>query len=104
MRGSLAVLIEQAGAMGNPDQGSGIVEHVHEQEAQHHDRESRLERAGEIELKERRRKRGRSRNDAAVAREPERNADQGHDHDPDQRPADDAARIERHDQDEAQQA
>ena len=61
----LAVLVDQAGAVGDADQRAGIVEHVDEQEAEHHDEEGRLGHAREVELQQRRRERRRQRDDAA---------------------------------------
>src|SRR5262249_37537117 len=86
------------------DQGTGIVEHVDEQEAEDDDEERRFFETREVELQERRRQRRRRRNNAAVIDEPQRNADQGDDEDADQRAADDAAIVQRRDQYQPEQA
>jgi hypothetical protein len=78
--------------------------HIDEQEAQHHDEERTVEEAREVELQQRRGKRRRRRHDAGEFRKAKRNAQHGHRQHADQRRADDAAGIERGDQDEAHKA
>jgi hypothetical protein len=68
---------------------------------EHNDDEGQLRDAGEIELQEGRRERGRRRHDAGELGEPQRQADERRREDADERGADDVAVIERHDHDEA---
>src|SRR5262249_33259121 len=96
----VAVRIEQTRAVGDADQRTGVVEHVDHQKAEYDDDEGQFRDAGEIELQEGRRERGRRRHDAREFGKPERQADQRHREDADQRGADDVAVIERDDHDE----
>ena len=100
----IAVGVGQSGAMGDADQGAGIVEHVDEQKTEDDDEERRFGDPREIELQERGRERRRRRHDAGEFRQSQRNADRGDDEDADQRAADDAAIVQRRDQHQAEQA
>ena len=90
--------------MGDADQRAGVVEYVDHEKAEHDDDEGQLRDAGEVELQEGRRERGRRRHDAGELGEPQRQADQRHSEDADQRGAGDVAVIERDDHDEAREA
>ena len=102
MRGQLAIL-HQAGAVGDADQGAGIVEHVHEQDREHHDQECELTDAREIELQKCGRDRWRHRDDAVELGQAERQTDGRDDEDADQRTAQNAPVIEPGYQYEAEQ-
>src|SRR5262249_4510784 len=97
----VAVRIEETRTVGGADQRASIVEHVNHEKTEHDNDEGQLRDAGEIELQEGRRERGRRRHDPRELGESERQTDERHREDADQRSADDIAVIERDDHDEA---
>ena len=80
-------------ALADADHRAGIVEHVDQEEAEHDDNEGLFRDARKIEFEQRRLDRRWRRNDAAILREPERQADQRHDENSDHGAADHLAEV-----------
>ena len=97
-----AVGPHEAAAMGERDQGAGIVEQIDEQEGEDHRHQSDLEGAGEVHLQEHRCDRRRHVDDAGEFLLAGDDRHDRHRQDADDHAAHDPAMLERHDQDKAQ--
>ncbi len=87
--------------MSDADQRAGRIEEIDQQQREDDDQRRRLEDSREVELQEGRRQRRRQRYHAGVFHQAERNADQRHHQDANERRAEHIARVERRDQREA---